>query len=129
MRPGDAVATFQRHVRGTAFGLSCSASDEGLILRVLAVLNAEIDCVELGYETRARLYFYLGFQRYVMFRWLSLLSAHEPDVTRERGGSISAILQLLTSPLILEHEAIDEQLYRDMIMRLASEIFALLQVS
>lgn len=124
-RPRHSPAGIERD----ASGFQPFADEEGLILRILAVLNAEVERVDLGYETRARLYFYLGFQRYVMLRWLGVLPPHGSDLARQRSRRISAILQLLTSPLILEHEAIDEGLYRNMIARLSGEIFALLQVT
>jgi hypothetical protein len=123
------VIAFPKHASGSALRSSFSVGDEPLILRILAVLNAEMERSELGYETRARLYFYLGFQRYAMLRWLSLLPAHEHDRAWEGRRCISRILQLLTSPSVLEHEAIDEQMYRDTVIALSGEMFALLRLA
>jgi hypothetical protein len=106
---------------------SWPVGDERLILRILAVVNGETERPELGYETRARLYFYLGFQRYAVLRWLSALPVREPDFASRRSGRISTALQLLTSPLILEHKTIDEQMYRDIVIHLSREISALLR--
>jgi hypothetical protein len=100
-----------------------------LILRVLAVLNAEMERAELGYEARARLYFYLGFQRYAMLRWLSLLPVQGHSRAWELRSRISIILQRLISPHILEHGAIDEQMYREMVIALSGDMFALLRLA
>jgi hypothetical protein len=123
------VIPFPERAPGNAFRPSFSASDERLIWRVLAVLNTETERTELGYETRARLYFYLGFQRYAALRWLSLLSAGGRGYERELGRRISAILQHLISPHILEHDAMDEQTYRGMVSALSGEMFALLRLA
>jgi hypothetical protein len=97
------------------------------ILRILAVLNEEMGRLELDYETRARLYFYLGFQRYVLLTWLNLLPARNSR-TRERCCNVSAILQRLVSPSSLQCEAMDGQMYRDMLITLSCEILALLRL-
>lgn len=112
--PGDASPSF-------------SSDYERRILRVLAVLNAELERPEPGYETRARLYFYLSFQRYHMLRWLGWLSVRDHGRASERRGRITAILQCLISPRILE--PMDEQLYRDMVVALSGHLFALLRLA
>lgn len=123
------VIPFPRHAPGNAFRSSLPVGDERLILRVIAVLNAEMESAELGYETQARLYFYLGFQRYVMLRWLSLLPIQGHSHAWERRTRISTILQRLISPHILEHGTMDEQMYREMVIVLSGDMFALLRLA
>lgn len=106
-----------------------SISDERLIRRVLAVLNTEIGSTELGYESRARLYFYLGFQRHAALRWLSVLSVQGHGYEWQLGRRINANLQGLMSPRILEHEAMEEPMYREMVIALSCEMFALLRLA
>lgn len=114
--PGDADRSF-------------FADYERRILRVLAVLNAEMERQELGYESRARLYFYLGFQRYHLLRWLGRLPVRDDSRAAERRSRITAILQCLISPRILEREPMDEQLYRNMVVALSGHLFALLRLA
>jgi hypothetical protein len=124
-----AVIPFPERTPGDAPRPSFSLSDERLIRRVLAVLNAETGYEELGYENRARLYFYLGFQRYAALRWLSLLSVQGHGYEWQLGRRISANLQGLMSPRILEHDALKEPTYREMVLALAGEMFELLRLA
>jgi hypothetical protein len=108
---------------------SFPVGDTWQILRILAVLNEETGCGELAYETRTRLYFYLGFQRYVLLRWLNSLPAQGDRRAKERCCKASTILQHLVSSSALQYGAMDGQMYRDMLITLSAEIFALLQSS
>lgn len=126
----DAAAIpFPERTLGDASRPSFSVSDERLIRRVLAVLNAETRYRELGYESRARLYFYLGFQRYAALRWLSVLSDHGQGYEWQLGRRIGVNLQRLMSPHMLEHDAIEEPVYHEMVLALSGEMFALLRLA
>ncbi len=124
-----AVIPFPERTPGDASRPSFSVSDERLIRRVLAVLNAETGYEELGYESRARLYFYLGFQRYAALRWLSVLSVQGHGYEWQLGRRISANLQGLMSPHVLEHDAMEEPMYREMVLALSGEMFGLLRLA
>lgn len=100
-----------------------------MIRRVLVVLNAEARYVKLGYESRARLYFYLGFQRHAALRWLIVLSRQGPGYEWQLGRRISANLQNMTSPHILECDVIDDPAFREMVLALSGDIFALLRLA
>lgn len=123
------VIPFPERAPGDASRPSFSVSDERLIRRVLAVLNTEIGCTGLGYESRARLYFYLGFQRYAALRWLSVLSVQGHGHEWQLGRRISTNLQGLMSPRILGHDAMEEPMYREMVIALSGEMFALLRLA
>lgn len=126
--PGDVLPSSKR-ASGNVLLLSFAAGDERLLLRMLSALNAEAERTELGYEAQARLYFYLGFQRYAMLRWLILLCLQEDKRSREQSDTLNIILRRLMSPEILDHETIDEQMYRNMIIALSGEMFALLRLA
>jgi hypothetical protein len=123
------VLPFPQDAPGNVFLSSLHATGERLILRVLIVLNTEMDRAEMGYQARARLYFYLGFQRYAIIRWLSLLPIQADNPAWNRRRRVSAILQRLISSRILEHEAMDEQAYRDLVVALSGDMFALLRLA
>jgi hypothetical protein len=128
MAVDDVVIPFPGRALGEPPRPSFSVSDERRIRRVLAVLNTEIGSTELGHESRARLYFYLGFQRYTVLRWLTVLSVYGHGYEWQLGRRISANLQAMMSPRILEHDAMEEPTYREMVIALSGEMFALLQL-
>jgi hypothetical protein len=82
----------------------------------------------LEYEVRARLYFYLGFHRYGVRRWLDSLSLQNSTYNQELGESINDAFQYLISPSILENHTANDQVYRGKLVELSHGIRMLLQL-
>jgi hypothetical protein len=122
------VIPFPWRWQGTGDSASFSAHDEKLIRRALTVLEAEMRTPALDYETRARLYFYLGLHRHVIDRWLVLLSADNSSYSTELADKIREAFQYLTSPSILGSEAPTDAIYRGKLAVLSGNIFSSLQL-
>jgi hypothetical protein len=121
------IIPFPERSREAGNSFSFSFNDERLIRGLLGELRSELAAPIVGYETRARLYFYLGLHRCGISRWLDLLRVEESKYNQHLSEQINEIFQYLTSTSMLEDDAPSDRAYRAKIDALSGNMFSLLQ--
>jgi hypothetical protein len=122
------VIPFPERSQKNVHRLSFSPNDAGLIANVFVFLSAEMTSSVPGYETQARMFFYLGLHRYAMRRWLGLLDAQASAYSSDLSKRIREAFEYLTSQSIIENNAPNDQLYHSKVARLSDSMWSLLQL-
>jgi hypothetical protein len=123
------ATSFPKRLQKSERPLSFSPTDARLITDIIAVLSAEMESsTTIDYETRARIFFYIGFHRYVIQRLPGLLDTEASADGSDLGNQINEAFEYLTSQSILESQAFTNHVYRSKVVALSDSMCLLLQL-